>query len=81
MLTVAGERRAEQESKGEGYYRIERSTGSFARSLTLPEGIDPEAVQADFDNGVLEIRVPKPERAKPRKVRIGVGSEPQTLEQ
>lgn len=81
VLTIAGERQAKHEEKGEGYYRIERSTGSFSRSLTLPEGIDPEAVQADFDNGVLEVRIPKPEQAKPRKVRIGVGSEPQTLEQ
>ncbi len=80
VLTLAGERRTEHEEKREGYYRVERATGSFSRALTLPEGIDPDAVQADFDNGVLEIRVPKPAQAKPRKVRIGVGSEQQTID-
>lgn len=80
VLTLAGERRSEHEEKREGYYRVERATGAFSRALTLPEGIDPDAVQADFDNGVLEIRVPKPEQAKPRKVRIGLGAEQQTIE-
>ena len=81
VLTIAGERKAEHEEKHEGYYRLERATGSFARSLTLPEGIDPEAVTASFDNGVLEVRIPKPVQAKPRRVQIGVaGAEPKTIE-
>ena len=50
---------------------MERSFGSFSRSLTLPQGIDPEAVTASFDRGVLEIRIPKPEQRKPRKIAIG----------
>ncbi len=70
-LTVSGERKAEHESGGEGYYRVERAFGSFARTLTLPQGVDPEAVSASFDRGVLEVRVPKPEERKPRRIEIG----------
>ncbi|MGI8505715.1 MAG: Hsp20/alpha crystallin family protein [Solirubrobacteraceae bacterium] len=81
VLTVSGERQAEHEGRKEGYYRIERSSGAFRRSLTLPEGVDPEQVKASFDRGVLEVRVPKPEPRKPRKVAISLGgSEPRTIE-
>jgi HSP20 family protein len=81
VLTVSGERKSEHESKGEGFYRVERSFGSFSRSLTLPKGIDPEGVTAEFENGVLEVRVPKPEQRKPRKIAIGsAGDEPRTIE-
>jgi HSP20 family protein len=73
VLTVSGERKAEHEEHKEGYYRVERAWGSFSRSLTLPEGIDPNAVHASFDRGVLEVRIPKPEERKPRKVAISVG--------
>src|SRR5687768_8534924 len=54
-LTVSGERKSEHETNGEGYHRVERAFGSFARSLTLPKGVDPEGVAASFDRGVLEI--------------------------
>ena len=81
VLTVSGERRTEHEDQQAGYYRLERATGAFSRSLTLPEGIDPDAVSATFDNGVLEVRIPKPAEAKPRRVQIGVGgAEPKTIE-
>jgi HSP20 family protein len=70
-LTVSGERKAEHESKNEGYYRVERAFGSFSRSLTLPQGVDAEAVTAHFDHGVLEVRIPKPEQRKPRRIEIG----------
>ena len=73
VLTVSGERKSEHEDRREGYYRVERAFGSFARSLTLPEGVDPDAVAASFDKGVLEVRIPKPEERKPRKVAINVG--------
>jgi HSP20 family protein len=73
VLTVSGERKAEHEERKEGYYRVERASGSFSRSLTLPEGVDPGAVTASFDRGVLEVRIPKPEERKPRKVAISVG--------
>mgnify|MGYP001187415148 CR=1 FL=1 len=70
VLTVSGERRSEHEEKQEGLHRIERSYGSFSRSLTLPRGVDAEAVTAGFDKGVLEVRIPKPVEAKPHKVAI-----------
>ena len=70
-LTVSGERKSEHESKGEGYHRVERAFGSFSRSLTLPQGVDPEAVTANFDRGVLEVSIPKPEQRKPRRIEIG----------
>ena len=75
-LTVSGERKAEHETKNEGYYRVERAFGSFSRSLTLPKGIDAEAVSASFDRGVLEVRVPKPEERKPRRIEIGGSAQP-----
>jgi HSP20 family protein len=73
VLTISGERKAEHEERKAGYYRVERSFGSFRRSLTLPEGVDPASVKATFDNGVLEVTVPKPEQRVPRKVQISVG--------
>jgi HSP20 family protein len=79
-LTVSGERKSEHEDKQEGYYRVERAFGSFSRSLTLPKGIDADAVTASFENGVLEIRVPKPEERKPRRISIAVGDQPATIE-
>ena len=80
VLTISGERKAEHEDKREGYVRVERAFGSFRRSLTLPEGINPDAVQASFDKGVLEVRIPKPEERKPRKVAIQVGDRPAAIE-
>jgi len=80
VLTVSGERKAEHETTEEGYHRVERAFGSFARSLTLPDGVDADAVTASFDRGVLEIRIPKPEQRKPRKISIGVGDTPKTIE-
>jgi HSP20 family protein len=74
VLTVSGERRAEHEDKGEGYHRVERAFGSFSRSLSLPQGIEPERVEANFKDGVLEVRIPKPAEAKPTRVQIGKGT-------
>src|SRR5206468_9659392 len=74
VLTVSGERKAEQEEKGEGFYRVERAFGLFSRSLTLPQGIDANAINANFDRGVLEVRIPKPEERRPTRVEIGGGS-------
>jgi HSP20 family protein len=53
---------------------VERSFGSFSRSLTLPDGVDPDAISANFERGVLEVRIPKPEERKPRRVEIKAGS-------
>jgi HSP20 family protein len=80
VLTVAGERKSEHEVKQQGYYRVERAFGSFSRSLTLPKGVDAGAVRANFDKGVLEIRIPKPEERKPRRIEIAVGDAPATIE-
>lgn len=76
VLTISGERSAQHDDTEEGYYRLERAFGSFARSLTLPDGVDPDRVQAHFDCGVLEIRIPKPEQKKPRQVQITLGNRP-----
>ena len=73
-LTISGERLAEHESQERGWYRIERSFGSFSRSLTLPDGVDPDAISARFENGVLEVSIPKPEERKPRRVEIKAGA-------
>jgi HSP20 family protein len=77
---VSGERGAEHKGNREGYYRVERAFGAFSRSLTLPKGVDAEAVAAAFDRGVLEIRIPKPETVKPTRITIAVGDEPKTIE-
>jgi HSP20 family protein len=73
VLTISGERKSEHEERKEGYFRVERASGAFSRSLTLPEGVDAEKIAANFTNGVLEVTVPKPEQRKPRKVTISAG--------
>lgn len=80
VLTISGERKAEHEERKEGYYRVERASGKFSRSLTLPEGVDAEAVKANFTNGVLEVRIPKPEQRKPHRVSIAVGGATKAIE-
>ena len=80
VLTISGERKTEHEERKEGFFRVERATGAFRRSLTLPEGVDAEAISARFDKGVLEVRIPKPEERKPRRVQIQVGDKPAAIE-
>jgi HSP20 family protein len=70
VLTISGERKSETEERKDGYHRIERSFGSFSRSLSLPEGVDPQSVTATFDKGVLEVHVPKPALPQPHTVEI-----------
>lgn len=76
-LIIRGERRNEREENEEGYYRTERSYGSFYRSIPLPEGVNAEAASATFRNGVLEITMPAPERAgqQRRQLEIREGTE------
>jgi HSP20 family protein len=69
-LIIQGERKMEKETKEENYHRIERAYGSFYRSFTLPNYIDQEKIQAEHENGVLKITMPKKPELKPRKVRI-----------
>ena len=71
VLTVSGERKSAIETNEGGYLRVERAFGSFSRSLTLPEGVNAEAVSASFDRGVLELGIPKPAERKPRRITIG----------
>jgi HSP20 family protein len=78
VLTVSGERKAEHEEKRDGYYRMERAFGSFARTMTLPEGVDPDQIEASFDKGVLQVKIPKPAERKPH--RINIGKDQKTLE-
>jgi HSP20 family protein len=69
-LTIAGERKAEHEQREKGWYRLERQFGRFSRSISLPEGINADAIDASFRDGVLEIKIPKPEERKPRRIAI-----------
>src|ERR1700740_1294518 len=59
-LAISGERKIEYERKEKGFFRLERSFGKFSRSLTLPEGVDPDKIGASFNDGVLEVQIPKP---------------------
>jgi HSP20 family protein len=69
-LTIHGERKLEKETREENYHRIERSYGSFYRSFTLPNHIDQDKIQAEHENGVLKIIMPKKPELQPRKVRV-----------
>jgi len=74
ILTVRGERKFEKEEKEENFHRIERRYGSFARSFTLPNTLDPESVQANYENGVLKIELAKRAEAKPKQIHVNIGS-------
>src|SRR5437764_9706214 len=78
-LTVHGERNFEKEEKEENYRRIERQYGSFTRSFTLPSTVDPNNVQANYEKGVLKIKLAKKAEAKPKQIKVNVGGE-RTLE-
>jgi HSP20 family protein len=80
VLTISGERKSEREQRKNGYYRLERASGRFARSLTLPEGVDAGSIKARFENGVLEVSIPKPAERKPHRVAIDVGEKSPVLE-
>jgi HSP20 family protein len=74
-LTVHGERKIEKEEKEENYRRVERQYGSFTRTFTLPQTVDTENVAATYDKGVLKIALPKKAEAKPKQIKVNVGSE------
>jgi HSP20 family protein len=78
-LTVHGERKFEKEEKEENFRRVERQYGSFTRSFTLPNTVDPEQVSANYDKGVLKIKLAKKAEAKPKQIKVNIGSE-RTLE-
>ena len=72
VLVISGERKYEKEEKDKKYHRIERAYGSFSRSFTIPEDADPEKVSAEFKEGVLQIHLPKSDRAKPKSIAVKV---------
>jgi HSP20 family protein len=75
LLTVRGERRHERKEGQEGRWHVlERSHGTFARTLQLPPGVEEDRIAADFEHGVLSIRIPKPARPQPRRIEIGRGA-------
>jgi HSP20 family protein len=74
-LTVSGERERTQEVSNDRLYRYERRFGSFTRTIALPSGVGEDEIKADYREGVLEIRVTKPEQPKPRRIQIGSGEQ------
>jgi HSP20 family protein len=74
-LTVHGERKFEKEEKEENFRRVERQYGSFTRSFTLPNTIDADKVQATYDKGILKVQLAKKAEAKPKQIKVNVGSE------
>jgi len=79
-LTVKGERTFEKEGKEENFHRIGRRYGSFARSFTLPNTVDPESVHATYENGILVIKLAKRAEAKPKQIKVNVASGAKTIE-
>jgi HSP20 family protein len=69
-LTIKGEKEAESEVNESNYYRLERSYGSFARSISLPSNVNPDKIEANFENGVLEVSISKFAEVKPKKVKV-----------
>jgi len=74
ILTIRGERKFEQKVNEDNYLRVERSYGSFARSFTLANTVNAEAIKADYQNGVLTLSIPKREEAKPKQIKVNVGA-------
>ena len=74
-LTVHGERKFEKEEKEENYRRVERQYGSFTRSFNLPSTVNPENMSANYDKGMLKIGLAKKAEAKPKQIKVNVGSE------
>jgi HSP20 family protein len=72
-LTISGEREREQETSDERFYRFERRFGSFSRTIGLPQDVSEDQIKADYHDGVLEVRVTKPEAPKPRRIQIRGG--------
>ena len=71
VLLISG-RREQEEEKGKRYHKIERAYGSFARSFTMPDVVDEQKVTAEFKNGVLTVRLPKSEKARPKSIEVRV---------
>ncbi len=74
VLTIRGERKFESQVNENNYLRIERATGSFARSFALANTVNAEAIKADYQNGVLTLTIPKREEAKPKQIKVNVAA-------
>jgi len=75
VLSVSGERKLEKEEKEENFHRVERRYGSFTRSFTLPNTVSTDDIQADYDHGVLKVRLAKRAEAKPKQIKVSVGGQ------
>ncbi len=69
-LTLKGEKKFEEKVSKDNYIRVERAYGSFVRSFTLPQNVDPEKIKAKYKDGVLEVTIPKKEEAKPKQIKV-----------
>jgi len=79
-ITIRGERKFEKETKEENYHRVERRYGNFQRSFGLPNTVNPEQVTADYNNGILTVTLAKRAEAKPKQIKVNVGSAPKSIE-
>ena len=75
VLTISGERKFEKEEKEENFHRIERRYGSFTRSFTMPNTVNPDSVKADFENGLLKVQFEKRAEAKPKQIQVNIGGQ------
>jgi HSP20 family protein len=80
VLTVSGERAVSAEVDDDAWLRRERPVGNFSRSITLPEGTDPEAIRARFENGVLELRIPHSPEQRTHRIPVSVGEKGRPVE-
>jgi HSP20 family protein len=74
VLTIKGEKKASADVKEEQYHHVERRYGSFSRSFSLPQTVDPNRVAAEYKQGVLTVRLPLREEAKPRTIKVDVAA-------
>ena len=74
ILTIRGERKFEKKVNEDNYLRVERAYGSFARSFTLANTVNSDAIKADYQNGVLTLNIPKREEAKPKQIKVNVAA-------
>jgi len=75
ILTIRGERKFESKVKEDNYLRVERAYGSFSRSFSLSNSVKTDDIKADYQNGVLTLRLPKREEAKPKQIKVNVGTQ------
>jgi len=74
ILTIRGDRKFEKKVNEDNYLRVERAYGAFSRSFSLANSVNAEAIQADYQNGVLTLSIPKREEAKPKQIKVNVGT-------